>query len=44
MELLVACPRVRAPVISWGVLRVSGERTRPGPPLAQPDPAHGIPR
>jgi non-specific serine/threonine protein kinase len=42
-DLLAACPRVKALVTSRSVLRVTGERTLPVPPLSLPDPARRIP-
>jgi predicted ATPase/transcriptional regulator with XRE-family HTH domain len=40
-DLLAACPRLKALVTSRALLRVSGERAFPVPPLTLPDPDHG---
>lgn len=39
-DLLAACPRLRLLVTSRALLRLSGERRFPVPPLALPDPDH----
>ena len=43
VELLVACPRLKALVTSRAALRVSGEQTFPVPPLSLPDQASAEP-
>jgi predicted ATPase/DNA-binding CsgD family transcriptional regulator len=42
-DLLLACPRVKALVTSRSMIRISGERTIPVPPLPLPEPARCIP-
>jgi predicted ATPase len=42
-ELLAACPQLKILVTSRSVLHLTGEHEFPVPPLATPNPKHGVP-